>query len=227
MDGSTSGSGQAGANSAAIQRHLRGKAAVLSFPVCEPPPAGQPGGQQGAIDASLAAWLEASAPQFDRLVQLAAEAHQARLAQLGAAAGDARRMLWWPFTQHASVAGDAGVTVIDSRVGECFSVYRPPAAEAQSASSSSGSSGGGSSGSSGGSSAAGPGGSLELLYDACASWWTQGVSRCCSLLSCWLHIGPLRKRAGCARLPCRLCFCACRALLHVFAPCAASCCCAP
>lgn len=182
MDGNSSGSGQAGANTAAIQRHLRGKAAVLSFPVCEPPPAGQPGGQQGEIDASLAAWLEASAPQFDRLVHLAKEAHHARLSQLQAAAGDARRMLWWPFTQHASVAGDAGVTVIDSRVGECFSVYRPPA---EAAASSRGS-GSGSSNGSGSSGAAAARGSLELLYDACASWWTQGVSDFgpCSWLQC-------------------------------------------
>lgn len=175
MDGSASGSGQAGANTAALQRHLRGRAAVLSFPVCEPPPAAeQLGGQQGAVDASLAAWLEASAPQFDRMVQLAGQAHQARVSQLQAAAGDARRMLWWPFTQHASVAGDAGVTVIDSRVGEHFSVYRP--AEAAAAT-------GGSSGS-GSSSAAEAGGSLELMYDACASWWTQGVSALCQGLTC-------------------------------------------
>ena len=175
MDGSASGSGRAGANTAAIRAHLRGKAEVLAFPVCEPPPppeAGQQGGQQGGIDASLAAWLEASAPQFDRLLQLAGEAHEARLARLQAAAGDARRVLWWPFTQHASVAGDAGVTVIDSRVGESFSVYSPPPAAAAPGAP------GGQAAAGSGSSSGAAGGSLELLYDACASWWTQGVSCC-------------------------------------------------
>ena len=208
MDGSASGSGQAGANTAALQRHLRGRAAVLSFPVCEPPPAAeQLGGQQGAVDASLAAWLEASAPQFDRMVQLAGQAHQARMSQLQAAAGDARRMLWWPFTQHASVAGDAGVTVIDSRVGEHFSVYRP----AEAAAVTSGGSGSGSS------SAAEAGGSLELMYDACASWWTQGVSALATLPApCqgawewsgrWVQPPALAQRTTCVlveacKLPC-------------------------
>lgn len=163
-------------NAAAIQRHLRGRATVLSFPEClPPPPASEAGGagsdaQQAAqqaqqIDANLAAWLEQSAPQFDALLGLAGAAHADRVRQLAAAAGEARSMLWWPFTQHGSVASDAGVTVIDSRAGESFCVYRPPAAAAA-----------GSVASSGG--AGSEAGSLDFQYDACASWWTQGVS-------CW------------------------------------------
>jgi len=164
-------------NSAAIQKQLQGKATVLSFPVCLPPPtaaedsaaAQQQGQQAAAIDANLAAWLEESAPQFDKLVQLAAAAHQERLARLAAAACEARSMLWWPFTQHGSVAGDAGVTVIESRVGESFCVYRPPAGTAGTAGAAAAAEGSNCS-------TAGDAGSLELLYDACASWWTQGVS---------------------------------------------------
>ena len=154
------------ANSAAIQRHLRGRAHVLAFPVCQPPPAAAAPQQQQlgppGVDANLAAWLAASAPQFDELARLAAAAHAQRLGALQAAAGDAKRMLWWPFTQHASV-GD--VTVIDGRVGESFAVYKP------------GQQGAGSSSSTSSSSSSSPtGASLELQYDACASWWTQGVS---------------------------------------------------
>ncbi|KAL4451869.1 hypothetical protein ABPG75_007531 [Micractinium tetrahymenae] len=166
-------------NAAAIQKHLRGRATVLSFPECLPPPAAAAGAAGSAaqqaqqaqqIDANLAAWLEQSAPQFDALLGLAAAAHAERVRQLAAAAGEARGMLWWPFTQHGSVAGDAGVTVIDSRAGESFCVYRPPAAVAAGVEAAAGGNTSGGAGS-GGSEA----GSLELMYDACASWWTQGV----------------------------------------------------
>lgn len=156
-------------NAAAIQKHLRGRATVLSFPECLPPPAGEAGAagspaqQAQQIDANLAAWLEQSAPQFDALLGLASAAHADRVRQLASAAGEARSMLWWPFTQHGSVASDAGVTVIDSRAGESFCVYRPSPAEAA---------GTGAGGRPDGSEA----GSLDFLYDACASWWTQGVS---------------------------------------------------
>lgn len=168
-------------NAAAIQRHLAGRAQVLSFPECLPPPAGAevaPGG----IDASLEAWLHASAPRFDELVSLAAAHHAERVAQLAAAAGKARSMLWWPFTQHGRVGGDAAITVIEARAGENFVVYRPPAtaAAAPAAAAQQQAGGGGGGGSPGiagqAAAAAAAGGSLELMYDACASWWTQGVS---------------------------------------------------
>lgn len=68
-----------------------------------------------------------------------------------AAAGEARSVLWWPFTQHSSLSGDDAVTVIDSRAGESFAVWRPQQRAA-----------GGWRGS-----------EVQLQYDACASWWTQ------------------------------------------------------
>jgi dethiobiotin synthetase/adenosylmethionine--8-amino-7-oxononanoate aminotransferase len=168
-------------NAKAIQRHLGSKARVLAFPMCPPPPEAAPPAA-GGIDASLAAWLRDSRPQFDALLCATCDAHAARLAGLHAAADEARATLWWPFTQHASVAG---VTVIDGRVGESFAVFRPGGAAPQ----------GGQAGSSGkpagqasappacegsgradGTSGTSEGARLELQYDSCASWWTQGVS---------------------------------------------------
>ncbi len=176
-------------NVAAIQKHLRGRATVLGFPECLPPPAAAEAGAAGSaaqqaqqIDANLAAWLEQSAPHFDALLGLAAGAHAERVRQLAAAAGEARSMLWWPFTQHGSVAGDAGVTVIDSRAGESFCVYRPPAA------------GVGANGSGVGSEA----GSLDFQYDACASWWTQGVS--CQCAAADTSAGPSMRRSSCSSM---------------------------
>ena len=183
MAGDSDGTKQLG-NAAAIQKYLQGRAQVLEFPLCLPPcvegaaGAGQPLKQHQhapGIDANMVSWLAESTPQFDRMLLAAREAHELRVGGLVAAAGDARRMLWWPFTQHASVASDAGVTVIDGRVGEHFSVYSPPRAALAPAGSSTSSNtrtGVGGSGGSGGS------GDLELLYDACASWWTQGVREC-------------------------------------------------
>lgn len=173
-------------NVAAIQKHLRGRATVLGFPECLPPPAATEAGAAGSaaqqaqqIDANLAAWLQQSAPHFDALLGLAAGAHAERVRQLAAAAGEARSMLWWPFTQHGSVAGDAGVTVIDSRAGESFCVYRPPAGAAGTGVSGVGS----------------EAGSLDFQYDACASWWTQGVS-CRAAAD--TSAGPSMRRSSCS-----------------------------
>jgi hypothetical protein len=63
---------------------------------------------------------------------------------------EARRLLWWPFTQHANISNDL-VTVIDSRCGDDFAVFQPPRAVAGGALS----------------------GTIQAQFDACASWWTQ------------------------------------------------------
>lgn len=61
-----------------------------------------------------------------------------------------REVLWWPFTQHGNVETDDKVTLIDSASGDDFSVL-VDSKEGN--------------------------GSLERIpmFDACASWWTQGV----------------------------------------------------
>ncbi|KAK9827392.1 hypothetical protein WJX81_006165 [Elliptochloris bilobata] len=76
--------------------------------------------------------------------------------KLGPAASAA---IWWPFTQHATLA-PGGVTVVDARCGEHLAALRPDK----------GALGGG------GSSTDAEPPALDALYDGCASWWTQGVN---------------------------------------------------
>lgn len=69
--------------------------------------------------------------------------------RLSGMAEDARKTLWWPFTQHANISNDL-VTILDSRCGDDFAVYCP-AKDGDAAQT----------------------GRIEAQYDACASWWTQ------------------------------------------------------
>eukprot|EP00873_Tetraselmis_striata_P013035 jgi/Tetstr1/433299/TSEL_022586.t1 len=128
-------------NGAAISKHLRGAIPVISLPDCQRPQ-GDPSG--AGVDAQLEAWLAQSAPQMDALLQALLAYHGKRVERLQSMAGEARRLLWWPFTQHANISNDL-VTVIDSRCGDDFAVFQPQA------------------------------GTIQAQFDACASWWTQGL----------------------------------------------------
>lgn len=59
-----------------------------------------------------------------------------------------RNVVWWPFTQHGNIETDGKVTLIDSACGDNFQVLTDT-----------------------------EDGNLEKrpMFDACASWWTQGV----------------------------------------------------
>eukprot|EP00887_Chlorella_sp_A99_P001840 scaffold19.g1840.t1 len=120
-----------GSNQHAIQAHAGEGTRVLAFPRCaDPAPADAaaaaaaaeqraarvPHAALAAPDSALQAWLDASAPLFDRLLGAVQQAHAARLAALHDAASEGLRTLWWPFTQHGSVGGPDAVTVIDSRL---------------------------------------------------------------------------------------------------------------
>ena len=65
---------------------------------------------------------------------------------LDSAQAAAKQTIWWPFTQHSTVLKD-NVTVIDSRCGESFAVYKPNNDSSPAR--------------------------LQAQYDACARWWTQ------------------------------------------------------
>ena len=108
----------------------------------------------------------------------------------------AKNNLWWPFTQHATVLQD-NVTVIDSRNGESFAIYKTGNEQ-------------------------GSGAKLQMQYDACASWWTQvqllhvqrhACKSCtCSLrhvrhVPCSLHnsLNVLCRLCNILHVPC--CFC--------------------
>jgi hypothetical protein len=78
---------------------------VLTLPLCQPPAQRPSSGSSSSsgIDPQLAAWLAASSSQFDALLALLQQQHQARLAWLQEAPAAAAAAVWWPFTQHAQL----------------------------------------------------------------------------------------------------------------------------
>ncbi|RDX82061.1 Bifunctional dethiobiotin synthetase/7,8-diamino-pelargonic acid aminotransferase, mitochondrial, partial [Mucuna pruriens] len=92
----------------------------------------------------LMEWFESSHYIFGNLKEIMLSAYFARIKRLHDMPRKARDIIWWPFTQHKLVP-DGGVTVIDSRCGENFSTFKVQKTEV-----------------------------IAPLFDACASWWTQG-----------------------------------------------------
>ncbi|KAK9815939.1 hypothetical protein WJX72_012312 [[Myrmecia] bisecta] len=140
-------------NARALGSHFGPRMLIVSLPACPEPPEGpEPTGAGGAsvVDANLQQWIDSTRPQFDEILAHLQQQHQQRVAQLASAADAAQAQLWWPFTQHASLKDQQRITVADSRCGEEFAVYQ---ADAETAAP-----------------------SLRPQYDACASWWTQGMS---------------------------------------------------
>ena len=135
--------------------------AVFALPQCLPAPAGE-NVAPGEIDSALRSWLTAAEHPLQRIVQHLHHWHAQRLARLARMRGSAREVLWWPFTQHATL-GDGDVTVIDARDGENFitSEVKDAATNAAAAATQQGNS---------------DEPAMHALYDGCASWWTQGVS---------------------------------------------------
>ncbi|CAI5473349.1 unnamed protein product [Closterium sp. Yama58-4] len=120
------------------------------------------------LNPNLIDWLGRAGGSFQELVLVLERFHWERLRALERAAERAHEILWWPFTQHGMV-GVKDVTVIDSRAGENFSVFRSNQTEALR-------------GSAGESEArveprreVREEVRLEEWFDGCASWWTQGL----------------------------------------------------
>jgi len=124
--------------------------AVVTLP---PPPGRELGGAEAVLD-----WCAhpQTAAGLEEILHILQARHSERVAQLHAAAEETTSCIWWPFTQHSMVAAQ-DVTVIDSRCGEHFTVLKPAPPELQPR-------------------AERAPGSLATSFDACASWWTQGVS---------------------------------------------------
>lgn len=116
------------------------------------------------IDDALAQWLVDAAEPLKAMHAHLRAWHERRVARLVTAPAAARSTVWWPFTQHKGMT-DGSITLIDSRVGEHYSVVR-------------------------GHRSPQPGNSPEASqisettvadlnvvreYDGCASWWTQGI----------------------------------------------------
>ncbi|KAJ1433507.1 Pyridoxal phosphate-dependent transferase, major domain [Sesbania bispinosa] len=92
----------------------------------------------------LVEWFEGSHYLFSNLKEIMLSAYFERIKKLHDMPRKARDIIWWPFTQHKLVP-EGGVTVIDSRCGENFAVFKAQKTEV-----------------------------IAPLFDACASWWTQG-----------------------------------------------------
>ncbi|CAF1698632.1 unnamed protein product [Brassica napus] len=120
-------------NEVPLTSYLRNKVPVLVLPPVPKDPSDD-----------LIEWFVESDGVFKALKEVMVSAYLERVKRLNGMAKQAGEVFWWPFTQHKLVPEET-VTVIDSRCGENFSVYK-----------------------------ASGNNSITQQFDACASWWTQG-----------------------------------------------------
>ncbi|KAJ6407045.1 hypothetical protein OIU84_010540 [Salix udensis] len=92
----------------------------------------------------LVDWFGDSDGAFNSLKKIMISAFSERILRLNDMAKKAGNTFWWPFTQHKLVPEEA-VTVIDSRCGENFAIYKGQDNQF-----------------------------ITQQFDGCASWWTQG-----------------------------------------------------
>ncbi|XP_014510153.1 bifunctional dethiobiotin synthetase/7,8-diamino-pelargonic acid aminotransferase, mitochondrial isoform X1 [Vigna radiata var. radiata] len=120
-------------NEGPLMSYMRNKVPVLVLP---PIPRD--------LSNDLIEWFENSHHIFSNLKEIMLSAYFERIKKLQDMPKEAMDIIWWPFTQHQLVP-DGGVTVIDSRCGENFSIFKVQKTEV-----------------------------IAPQFDACASWWTQG-----------------------------------------------------
>lgn len=72
---------------------------------------------------NLIEWFGKSQPVFSSLKEIMLSAFVERVKRLNEMPKRAHDIFWWPFTQHEFVPEEK-ITVIDSRCGENFSVYK-------------------------------------------------------------------------------------------------------
>ncbi|TXG61009.1 hypothetical protein EZV62_012372 [Acer yangbiense] len=120
-------------NEVPLMSYLRNRVPVLVLPPIPQDPSND-----------LMEWFDESHDIFNSLKDIMLSAYTERIQRLHDMTKKAGEIFWWPFTQHGLVPEET-VTVIDSRCGENFSVYKERDNE-----------------------------SITQQFDACASWWTQG-----------------------------------------------------
>lgn len=120
-------------NEGPLMSYMQNKVPVLVLPPIPKDPSND-----------LMEWFKSSHYVFSNLKEIMLSAYFERIKKLHSMPREARDIIWWPFTQHKLVP-DGGVTVIDSRCGENFSIFKVEKTEV-----------------------------IAPLFDACASWWTQG-----------------------------------------------------
>ncbi|KAI4344386.1 hypothetical protein L6164_011620 [Bauhinia variegata] len=115
-----------------LMSYLRNKVPVLVLPPVPKDPSND-----------LMEWFEDSHDVFSNLKEILLFAYSERSKKLHDMPRKAQDIFWWPFTQHKLVP-EGGITLIDSRCGENFAVFKSQKEV------------------------------ITPLFDACASWWTQG-----------------------------------------------------
>jgi bifunctional dethiobiotin synthetase / adenosylmethionine---8-amino-7-oxononanoate aminotransferase len=93
----------------------------------------------------LVEWFESTHESFCILDQYLDQQWQGQVSDLESLSSIGKDVLWWPFTQHQNIDN---VSVIDSSVGDYYSVLEMNDNDEM---------------------------SRRFLFDACASWWTQGL----------------------------------------------------
>lgn len=121
------------ANEVPLLSYLRNRVPVLVLP---PLPHDQ--------SDDLMEWFDESQDVFRSLKETLLSAFSERIQRLQDMPNKAGDIIWWPFTQHKLVP-EGRITVIDSRCGENFAVYKVRKH-----------------------------GFITPLFDGSASWWTQG-----------------------------------------------------
>lgn len=71
----------------------------------------------------LMEWFDAARGIFDSLMKTMLLAHSERIKRLHEMPKKAGDVIWWPFTQH-NLVSEEDVTVIDSRCGDKFAVFK-------------------------------------------------------------------------------------------------------
>ena len=156
----------------ALRAGLPAGTPVVHLPPCPPPPADWVSAD--AADPSFVAWADGEARKgLERALDASVGVAEAAAADLASLPARAAAVTWWPFTQHEGLVPDRDVMAIDGRAGEHYMTlaWRQRGGE------------GGGGGGGGGTTAApappsadaAPVPTLTPLYDACASWWTQGA----------------------------------------------------
>lgn len=100
------------ANEVPLMSYLRNSVPVLVMPPIPQDPLND-----------LIDWFDESWDVFKSLKDIMMHTYSERLKRLNEMPKKAGHVFWWPFTQHSLVPKDT-ITVIDSRCGENFSVYK-------------------------------------------------------------------------------------------------------
>eukprot|EP00210_Caulerpa_lentillifera_P006579 g6284.t1 len=104
---------------------------------------------------SVMEWIQKSEMSIERLDGYLLDTRHRRFQRMATMTDIATKHYWWPFTQHKTTK-DSDVTVVDSRQGQFLNTFKnfvvtdtrvPQKTD----------------------------GELQPMFDACASWWTQGV----------------------------------------------------